>query len=400
MNPERIREDFPVLRKQNVIYFDNACTTLKPQQVIDAVMNYYENYSSCAGRSVHKLAKETEEKFEEVRNKVSKFIGAKREEIVFTKNTTEAINLIAYSLGFKKGDKVVTTILEHHSALLPFQLLVKKGIINLEFVYPNDEAEFNLKSWKEKIDKNTKLVVIHHTSNVFGSNPPLKEIIKIAHENGAFVLVDAAQGVPHYEVNVKKLDCDFLAFSSHKMLGPTGVGCLYGKYHALEQLEPFILGGNTIKEVKVNNFKLDEPPYKFEAGIQNYAGVIGLGAALDYLRKIGMKNVEKYEKSLSEYLMESLNSIDEIKIYGPKEFKRRCALVSFNISSFNPHEIAMILDKTSNIAVRSGMFCAQPALEYFGAINGAVRASLYIYNTKEEIDIFVGQLKKILEVMK
>lgn len=400
MDVERIKEDFPVLRKRNIIYFDNACTTLKPQQVIDAVVEYYENYSSCAGRSVHRLAKETEERFEEARNKVAKFVGAKREEIVFTKNTTEAINLIAHSLEFKKGDKVVTTILEHHSALLPFQLLVKKGLLTLEFVYPNDEAEFELEKWEEKIDKSTKLIVIHHTSNVFGTTPPLKDIIKLAHDFGALVLLDAAQGVPHYEVNVKKLGCDFLAFSSHKMLGPTGVGCLYARYELLEELNPFILGGDTIKEVKPDRFILDKPPYKFEAGIQNYAGIIGLGAAVDYLKKIGMKNVEKYEKELAKYLLENLLSIENVKIYGPLSHEKRCALVTFNLLEANPHEVAIMLDKVANIAVRSGMFCAQPALEYFGAMSGAVRASLYIYNTKEEIDVFIKQLKKIREVMR
>lgn len=396
INPEKIRQDFPLFQKRKIIYFDNACTTLKPQQVIDAIVKYYSEYSGCAGRSVHKIANETQTAFEGARAKVAKFIGAKENEIVWTKNTTEAINLLAHSLQFKPGDRVLTTNIEHHSVLLPLQLLAQAGKISLDFALADPQGRLTSEQFQNKITNQTKLVLIHHTSNVFGTSPPLKEIIKIAHEHGALIGLDAAQGVPHYSVDAKGLDVDFLAFSGHKMLGPTGIGCLYGKYNLLEQLSPFMVGGETIVDVKLERTVFAKPPQKFEAGIQHYAGAIGLGAAVDYLAKIGMKNVEAYEKELAKYLLDRLSTIDGIKIYGPQE---RCALVTFNVKNANPHEIAVILDTAANIAVRSGLFCAQPAFEAVGVPKGGVRASLYIYNTKVEVDVLAEQLEKISKIL-
>jgi len=395
----KIREDFPLLKKTNIIYFDNACTTQKPKQVIDAIVRYYTEYTACAGRSLHKLARKTTEEFEKSREKVAKFINAKKiEEIVWTKNTTEAINLISHGFKFNKGDKVITTNLEHSSGLLPWQLLAKKGIIDLNFVLCNKEGEFNIKDFEEKIDRKTKLVSIIFASNVTGTKAPLEEIIKIAHDNGALVLVDGAQAVPNFPVDVRKLDIDFLAFSAHKMCGPTGMGCLYGKYDLLKELSPFMLGGETIRDADLKDHILEEVPHRFEAGIQNYAGAIGFGAAVDYLSKIGMKNIEDYEKELAKLLVEGVLKIQNLNLIGPKDWKKKNALVSFNIKGMEPHDVAILLDE-SNIAVRSGMHCAYPFHKFIGFDKGSVRASLYFYNTKEEIKIFIEKLTNIAKTL-
>jgi len=399
LDVKRIREDFPLLKKLNIIYFDNACTTQKPKQVIDAIVAYYSEYTGCAGRSLHKLATKTTEEFEKAREKIAKFINAKKtEEIVWTKNTTEAINLVAHSFKFNKGDKVITTNLEHSSGLLPWQVLAKKGIIDLDFVLCNKGGEFNIKDFEEKIDNKTKLVSIIFASNVTGTRAPLEEIIKIAHENGAVVLADGAQAVPHFPVDVRKLDLDFLAFSAHKMCGPTGMGCLYGKYDLLKELSPFILGGETIKDADLKDHVLEEVPHRFEGGIQNYAGAIGFGAAVDYLSKIGMKNIEDYEKELTKDLIEGLLTIPNLELIGPKDWRNKGAIAAFNIKGMEPHDIAILLDE-NNICVRSGMHCAYPFHKFINKDKGSARASLYFYNTKEEIDIFIEKLSNIAKTL-
>jgi cysteine desulfurase/selenocysteine lyase len=403
MNIDKVRNDFPILKKQfngnPIIYFDNACTTFKPKQVVNAIVEYYTEYTGCVGRSIHKLSKKSEEKFEESRDKVAKFINAKHEEIIWTKNTTEAINLVAKGFNFKRGDKVLTTNLEHSSGLLPWQVLSEGGIIDLDFVLCNKEGEFNPEDFKEKIDKKTKLISIVFTSNVTGTTAPIKEIIKIAHDNDVVVLVDAAQTVPHLEVNVKKLDIDFMAFSGHKMCGPTGIGCLYGKKELLEKLSPFIVGGETITDADLKSHVFDKLPQRLEGGIQHYAGAIGLGAAVDYLRKIGMSDIEKYENELSKELTEGLLNVPNLSLIGPKDWKRRNDLASFVIKGIDPHDIAMLLDH-DNICIRSGMHCAYPIHKFLNEPNGSARASLYFYNTKEEIKLFLDRLNYIVKTLR
>lgn len=397
LDANRFRKDFPILEKRKIIYFDNACTTLKPRSVIDAINGYYTEYSGCAGRSMHKLGKEAENAFENSRKRIADFINAKDHEIIFTKNTSEALNLLCNSLDIT-GSHVLTTVMEHHSVLLPLMQMEKDGKIKLDYAMGDDNGRIDENEISEKMNKETKAIFIHHTSNVTGASPNLKEIVKIAHEKKAMVIIDAAQGAPHSHIDVKRLDADFLAFSGHKMLGPTGIGCLYGKYNLLEKMKPFMLGGETITKVSLEGFELEKPPHRFEAGIQNYAGAIGLAAACNYLEKIGVGNIEQYEKHLADYLLEKLVSIDGIKIYGP--VPRKCPLFSFNYSKMGPHEIAIMLDEMENIAVRSGVFCAQPGTDRLGIKEGAVRASLYLYNTKQEIDIFAEALSKILKTFK
>jgi cysteine desulfurase/selenocysteine lyase len=405
MDVSDIRKDFPLLQKlinnKPIIYFDNACTSLKPKQVIDAVTGYYSEYTGCAGRSIHKLSTKTTENFEKAREKIFKFINARRaEEIIWTRNTTEAINLISHSFNFEKGDKVLTTNLEHSSGIIPWFYLSKKGIIDLDFVFCNKEGIFNIEDFKEKIDKGTKLVSVVFGSNVTGTKVDLGEIVKIAHDNNALVLADGAQAVPRTPVDVKKLDVDFLAFSGHKMCGPTGIGCLYGKFDLLKELSPFILGGETIKDTFLNekSFKIEDVPQRFEGGIQNYAGAIGLGAAVDYLSSIGMKNIENHEKELSKDLIEGLLNIPNLELIGPRDWKKRISLAAFNIKDMQPHEVAMFLDE-ENICVRSGMHCTHAFHKFINLDKGSVRASLYLYNTKEEVKIFIEKLNNIAKML-
>jgi len=399
MDINKVREDFPILSKKvngkPFIYFDSACTSLKPKKVIDAILAYYTEYTGCAGRSVHKFATKTTEEFEKAREKVAKFINAKKpEEIIWTKNTTEAINLVSHSFKFNKGDKVLTTNLEHSSGLMPWQLRAETGDIILDFVLCGNEGEFNIEEFKKKIDKKTRLVSVIHASNVTGTRAPLEEIIKIAHDNGSLVLVDGAQSVPHYTTYVRKFDIDFLAFSGHKMCGPTGIGCLYGKHDLLKELQPFIIGGETIKDADLKYHVLEEVPQRFEGGIQHYAGAIGLGAAVDYLSSLGMKNIENYEKELAKLLIEGLLSVPKIDLIGPKDYKKKGALTAFNIKGMEPHDVAIMLDE-QNIFVRSGMHCAYPIHKFLHENKGSARASLYFYNTKEEVKIFIEKLNNI-----
>ena len=399
MGIESVRADFPLLQKKvdgrPFIYFDSACTALKPKQVIDAVVAYYSEYTACAGRSVHKLARRTTDEFEGARKKVARFINAARpEEIIWTRNTTEAINLVAHGFAFKPGDKVLTTNLEHSSGLLPWQDIAASSNVTLDFVQCSREGELSIEDFKRKIDRKTKLVSVIHASNVMGTRAPLAEIVKIAHENGALVLADAAQSVPHFPVDVRKLDVDFLAFSGHKMCGPTGIGCLYGKKDMLEQLRPQILGGETILDADMKSFIPAGVPQRFEGGIQHYAGAIGLGAAIDYLSSIGTKKIEEHEKELAKLLLDGLKTVKGVELLGPSDHRKRGALAAFNIKGMAPHDIALMLNE-QNIFVRSGMHCAYPLHKALGLPGGSARASLYFYNTKEEVSTFVEKLGKI-----
>lgn len=395
MDVKKIRQDFPVLNKPKpVIYMDSACMTMKPKQVIDAMNRYYNEFPGCGGRSMHKIGKKVTEEVMLVRIAAQKFFNAKTEkEIVFTKNTTESINLVAHSLGLNKDDIVISSDKEHNSNLLPWQFLGVKH----EIVKSNPDGTFNLENFKKIMNKKVKLVAMVHTSNLDGTTTPAKEIIEIAHDNGALVLLDAAQSAPHKEVDVRKLDVDFLACSGHKMLGPTGMGILYGKYDLLEKLKPFLVGGDTVIDTTYTSAKMEKPPDKFEAGLQNYSGIIGLAEAMRYISNVGLKNIEKHEIGLNKIITDEL--IDIVELIGPRNSELRSGIFSFNIKGMDPHNIAMILDKSANIAIRSGAHCVH---SWFNAHNmkGSARASLYLYNTEEECKIFVDEIKKIAKFLR
>ncbi|MGQ4832340.1 MAG: aminotransferase class V-fold PLP-dependent enzyme [Candidatus Asgardarchaeia archaeon] len=397
---QRIREDFPILKRQingkPLIYFDNTATTQKPIQVINAIREFYEGYNANIHRGVHTLSQEASEAYEAAHEKVAKFINARSwKEIIFVRNTTEAINLVAYSWGYenlKEGDEIVTTIMEHHSNFLPWLMLSKRKKLKLKVVDINQDGTLNFDDLEEKITNKTKLVAITHVSNVLGTINPVKDIIKIAHDNNALVLLDGAQSVPHLPVDVRDLDCDFLVFSGHKMLGPTGIGALYGKEEILESMNPFLFGGDMIKDVWIDRAEWNELPWKFEAGTSNIAGGIGFGTAIDYLTKIGMSNVREHELDIVKYTLKGLEELDNIKIYGPPAEKRG-GVISFNINGMDMHDVAMLLDQ-EGIAVRSGGHCAHPLMRRL-KINGTVRASFYIYNTRDEVDYFIKVLSQI-----
>lgn len=391
LDVEKIRKDFPILKK-NFVYLDSACTTLKPKAVIDAVLKYYKEIAACAGRSVHDLSIESTREFENARKIVAGFINAKPNEIVWTKNTTEAINLVAHSLAFKKGDKIVVTNSEHHSNLLPWQLLMKKGA-KLDFVFCDDEGKFNLEDFEKRL-KGANLLAVQHVSNVTGVIHPIKDIVKIAHDNDALVVVDGAQSVPHIKTDVKKIGCDFLAFSGHKMLGPSGIGCLYGKYDLLEDLDVFMVGGETVEDVKLREVKFSKPPHKFEAGIQHYAGAIGLGAAVKYLQKIGLDNIHAHERKLIKIMLQLCDE-KSISYYGPKS-DEKVGVFAFNINGIDFHDAASLYNN-KKIYVRSGMHCALPLMNHFG-VSGSIRASLYLYNTESEVEKFIAATKDIIKI--
>ncbi|MBT7903685.1 aminotransferase class V-fold PLP-dependent enzyme [Candidatus Woesearchaeota archaeon] len=404
MNLKKIRADFPLferkIRGKPVVYFDNACMSLKPQQVINAQNEYYEDFPGCAGRSAHKISGEVNDAVYKARKSVQKILNSKKsEEIIFTRNTSESINLIAHSLELKKGDIVIQTDKEHNSNLMPWLLKSKAGQIKKIVMKSDKNNEFNLDSFQEKMSnlKNkVKLISMVHSSNLDGTTIPAKEIIKIAHENGALVLLDAAQSTPHKEVNVKKLDVDFLACSGHKMLGPSGIGALYGKAHLLNKLKPFIVGGETVSETTYDSYELEPIPEKFEAGLQNYSGMIGFGAACDYLQKIGFRSIQKQELKLNKLMTDSLlPEIKELTLIGPNDPKLRGGIFNFNVKDMDPHQIAIIMDQSENIMMRSGAHCVH---SWFNAhkLNGSARASMYFYNTEEEVELFCETLKKIL----
>ena len=397
MNVQKLRQDFPILQKKIdgrfPIYFDNACQTLRPKQVVEKIVEYYQEYPACGARSIHKWGDRVTQEFEHSRETIAKFIGTKNpKEIVFTKNTTEGLNLVANSFPLKKGDVVLGSDREHNSNLIPWQILTKAKDIIYRIIGSKDDSIFDLEKFKQAI-KGVKLVSIVYTSNIDGYTLPVKKIIKIAHDNGALVLLDAAQSAPHKEINVKKLGADLLVFSGHKMLGPSGTGVLYGKYHLLEKLNPFMVGGDTVKNTTYTNHELLEPPEKFEAGLQNYAGVIGLGEAAKYLMKIGLKNIEKHELVLNKLATKGLLEINGSKIIGVQDSKLRSGILSFTLDGIHPHDVCMILD-SEGIMVRSGAHCAH---SWFNArnIQGSARASFYLYNTKEEVSRFIEVLKGI-----
>jgi cysteine desulfurase/selenocysteine lyase len=404
---EAVRQEFPIFKHHpNLIYLDSACTSLKPQRVIDAVVRYYSELSACAGRSVHKLSKMTNEAIENAREKVASFINAKPSEIVWTKNASEAINLVAHTLTLKEGENIVTSYIEHHSNLLPWQFLTKEFGAELRFIKVDPEGDVDISQVEDVIDQKTRLVAIAHTSNLLGTSLPVEEIRKIAHDNGALVLADGAQSVPHFPVDVKKLGVDFLAFSGHKMCGPSGIGALYGRSEILEELFPPFVGGGMITSVSFSDVEMARPPQKFEVGVQNYAGIIGLGEAVDFLENLGMENIKNHEKTLMELLLNKVSDLDFVKIYGPQNIEKKIGVFSFNIVKPNeellidPHDLAIMMDEIAEIEIRSGMHCVEPFVKELGAEKGTARASFYLYNKKEEIIKFTETLEEIHNFIK
>lgn len=400
LNTEQIRKDFPILQRKihgkPLIYFDNAATSQKPKQVIDAMDDYYKQHNANIHRSIHQIGEEATELYEKAHEKVADFINADSyQNIVFTKNTTESLNLLAYSLTskLKKGDEIVISQMEHHSNFVPWQQLAKQRGLKLKFIKIDEEGNLDKNSINQNITKKTKIVSLAHVSNVLGTVNPIKEIAKIAHENGAVMVVDGAQSVPHMPIDVRQLDADFFAFSGHKMLGPTGIGVLYGKKELLEEMQPFLYGGEMINEVTFKDTTFNQLPWKFEAGTMNIAEAVGLSAAIDYLSKTGMMNTKNYDKTLVDYAMAKLKEISWITTYGPKE---RSAVISFNIRGVHAHDVAQILD-SEGIAVRAGHHCCMPLM---GVLNvpATARASFYLYNTEKEIDNFIEALHKVKKI--
>jgi len=399
---EEIRKDFPVLQKKYdgkpLIYFDNACMTLRPVQVINAIIRYYEEFPACGERSKHRLGAKVTEEVDAARRTMKDFLGAKNErEIIFTKNTTEGINLVAHSLGLKAGDVVLTTDREHNSNLLPWQQLAKIGVRH-EIIKSKADGTFDLEAFEKRMDKSVKLVSMVHTSNLDGYTTPAEKIIKAAHDWGALTLLDAAQSVPHKDVNVSKLGVDFLACSGHKMMGPSGTGVLYGKYDLLEKMNPFLVGGGTVSDSTYSTASFEKPPEKFEAGLQDYAGIMGLAEAARYLSKIGKANIEKHEIELNKIVSNGLSKINGISMIGPTDPALRSGIISFNVGKAGSHEVALMLDKNYNIAVRSGAHCVHSWFNAHG-LKGSVRASLYAYNTKEECAVFLDAMQKLVKVL-
>ncbi|MEM0372230.1 MAG: cysteine desulfurase [archaeon] len=388
------RNDFPAIK--NVTYLDSACMSIKPTAVVRKMNEYYEQYPACGGRSHHSLAERVTKEVDEARKSIARFISAKKpEEIVFTRNTTEAINFAANTFSLSKGDTVLTSDKEHNSNLLPWQLLSERRGVKHEYFSTDGDVVSN---FEEKMNKNVKLVSIVHTSNVDGTTLPVEEIIKIAHDGGAKVLLDAAQSAPHREISVKKMDVDFLAASGHKMLGPTGTGFFYGKHEELEKLPQFMVGGETVKNTTYDSRVIEDIPLRFEAGLQDYAGIIGLGEAVKYLQHVGLKAVEKNDSELNKMITDAVVS-NGGEVIGPADYRERSSIVSFNFRGKDVHQVAMLMDSIGKVELRSGMHCVH---SWFNArkINGSVRASTYLYNDRSDAERFEETLVKVLKIIK
>ena len=402
INWRTIRDDFPILKRsvydQPLIYLDNAATTQKPKQVIEAITNYYQDYNANVYRGIHTLSGESTEVFDSVRQQVADFIGAKeKEEIIFTSGTTASINDCARSLSFiiEEGDEILLTAMEHHSNIIPWQQLAKEKGAHLRYAELSSDGEMDLEDFKEKLTSNTKIVAFTHVSNTLGTINPVKKMTQLAHEVGAIVVVDGAQAVSHFQIDVEELDVDFYAFSAHKMYGPTGIGVLYGKRKWLEAFNPANFGGEMIEYVGENESTWAAIPHKFEAGTPNISGVIGLGAAIRYIENIGLKNIEAYEQKLTNYLLAQLEEIEWVQVYGPLASQSRSGVVMFNLEDVHSHDLATALD-LDGIAIRAGHHCAQILMRRLGIVASA-RASLCFYNSKEEIDQFIQSLTRAKE---
>ena len=399
---EEIKKDFPLLENRDIAYLDSGATTQKPKQVIEAIEKYYKNNNANPHRGAYSLSIEATEQYENTRTKIAEFINAKhREEIIFSKNATESLNLIAYSYGIeklKKDEEVVISIMEHHSNLVPWQKVTKKTGSKLKYMYINENYEIPDEEIENKITEKTKIVGITHISNVLGTINNVKKIIKYAHKKGAIVIVDASQSIPHMKIDVQDLDADFLVFSGHKMLAPLGIGVLYGKKEILNKMSPFLMGGDMIEYVYEQDTTFAPLPNKFEAGTQNVEGVIGLGAAIDYIENLGYDKIQEIEKEVLSYAREELSKLDFLNLYITPNENNHSSVISFNIKGIHPHDVASILD-SEGVCVRSGNHCAQPLMRFLG-IDSTCRASFYIYNTKEDVDKLVSALNKAYDMFK
>ena len=402
MNIEEIRKDFPLLQNRAIAYLDNGATTQKPVKVINAVKEFYEKYNANPHRGAYALSMEATEIYENTRTKIAEFINAKhREEIIFSKNATESLNLIAYSYGMenlKKDDEVVISIMEHHSNLVPWQKVTKVTGSKLNYMYINNQFELSDEEIENKITDKTKIVGIAHVSNVLGTINNVKKIIKYAHKKGAIVIVDASQSIPHMKIDVQDLDADFLVFSGHKMLAPLGIGVLYGKKELLNKMTPFLMGGDMIEYVYEQDTTFAPLPNKFEAGTQNVEGVVGLGAAIDYINDLGYDEIQKVEDEVLSYAKQELSKLSFLELYLTPNNNNHSSVISFNIKGVHPHDVASILD-AEGVCVRSGNHCAQPLMRYLG-IDSTCRASFYFYNTKEDVDKLVSALNKAYDIFK
>jgi len=400
----KIRQQFPILNREvkgkPLIYFDNAATAQKPLAVIDALTNYYSHYNANVHRGIHTLAEEATMAMEHTRDAVQKFINAgSREQIIFTRGTTEGINLVAHSWGrpnINAGDEIIISAIEHHSNIVPWQMLCEEKKASLKVIPVNSNGELNLDEYKKLLGSKTKLVAVGHASNALGTINPVKEIIEAAHKIGAVVLVDGAQSSVHLDIDVQEMDCDFFVFSSHKLYGPTGIGILYGKKELLENMPPFMGGGEMIKEVTFEKTIYNDLPYKFEAGTPNIADTIALKAALDFVEQTGKEKIRKHEEELLTYATKKLEEIPGLRIIG--KAKNKVSVISFIVDGLHPQDIGILLDNRG-IAVRTGHHCAQPCMDFYG-IPGTVRASFAMYNTKEEIDELIVGLQKAIKMLK
>ena len=406
LDVQRIREDFPILERQvygkPLVYLDNAATSQKPRQVIDALVDYYENYNANIHRAVHCLGEEATAAYEEARAKVAKFINAPSpESIIFTRNTTEAINLVAYTWGranVREGDEILLTQMEHHSNLIPWRRLAAEKGASVRYIELTDSQTLALDGLENLFDARTRIAAMPHVSNSLGTINPVEKIAAEARRNGTLFLVDGAQGAPHLPVDVQAIGCDFYAFSAHKMLGPTGVGVLYGRPELLEEMEPFLGGGEMIRKVTYEGATWNDLPWKFEAGTPNIADVIAFGAAIDYLNHLGMENVREHEVEITDYALTRLSQLEGIVMYGPPDPRERGGVVSFNFGDLHPHDIGTVLDH-HGVAIRAGHHCTQPLMRTLG-VSGTARASFYVYNTPEEVDVLVEGLEATRDFFK
>ena len=408
----KIRSDFPALERtingRPVVYLDSACMALKPRQVIDAMNEYYEQYPACGGRSIHRFGEEASNAYTASRGKFANFLNAaEEEECIWTRNATESLNIVASSVDLPKGSKIITTSLEHHSGSLPFVERARRDNLDIEIVKAQSDGTFDIEDWKNAIDGNTSLVSIVHSSNVTGTIAPMKEIVEIAHDRGALVMCDDAQYAPHHPLDVQELDVDFSAISVHKMCGPTGMGVLYGKLDHLKSMNMCFYGGDTVSDVRFENGKiLPEylpPPEKFEAGLQNYAGAIGAGAAAEYLQSIGMHEIEKHERSLLEVVLKRLSDMEHVHILGTDNINIKTGLVTFNVDTVpSAHDVATFLNDELNVMVRSGWHCAGPFHYQMGIDpkKGTARASFYLYNNRDDVDTFLSGMEALIEASK
>ncbi|TKD58134.1 cysteine desulfurase [Bacillus sp. S2(2019)] len=400
MNIKDVREQFPILHQQvnghDLVYLDSAATSQKPRVVIDAMNEYYRSYNSNVHRGVHTLGTKATDAYEGAREKVRAFIGASSvQEIIFTRGTTTALNTVAISYAranLKEGDEIVITHMEHHANIIPWQQAAKATGATLKYIPLQEDGTLSLEDVKQTITHQTKIVAVTHVSNVLGTINPIKDIAKIAHDHGAIIVVDGAQSTPHMQIDVQDLDCDFFAFSGHKMCGPTGIGVLYGKKDLLNNMEPAEFGGEMIDFVDLYDSTWKELPWKFEAGTPIIAGAIGLGKAIDFLNDIGMEEVSRYEHQLATYALERFKELEGVTVYGPQH---RAGLVTFNLDDVHPHDASTVLD-TEGVAIRAGHHCAQPLMKWLG-VSATARASFYLYNTEEEIDELMAALRKTKE---